>query len=62
MALAMAALFAVESAPATITAEAAANWRELLADLGAPSAGGGSRFGPIIGIPGATFGLDRLDG
>ena len=44
--LAMAALFALESAPATITAEAAANWREWLADRGAPSAGGGSRFGP----------------
>jgi hypothetical protein len=50
------------TAPATrMTRDAMAKWRELLADLGSPSAGGGSRFGSVIGVPGLPdHGLDRL--
>jgi hypothetical protein len=61
MALAMAAFCAVESAPTTITPEAMQSWRELLADLGAPALGGGTRFADVMGVPGMPdFGLDRL--
>jgi hypothetical protein len=63
MALAMASLFAVESASTTITPDAMANWRELLADLGSRSAGGGSHFGDVVGIPGVVgFDLEGSDG
>lgn len=44
-----------------LTKETIASVRGLIEELGSPSTGGGSRFGSVIGIPGATFGLDRID-
>ena len=61
VALAMAALLAVEQAPITISPAAMEDWRSLLHELATP---GGARtaFGDVTGVPGLpNFGLDQLD-
>jgi Terminase RNaseH-like domain len=46
----------------SISPESVSRMRELLADLGAPSTGGGGgRFGSVVGVPGMPLGPDRID-
>jgi hypothetical protein len=51
----------IASAGNMLTPAAVENWRSLLDELGSPASGGGSRFADLTGIPGAPFGLDRID-
>jgi hypothetical protein len=51
----------MDTTATAITPESVSRFRELIAELGSPDSGGGSRFGSVIGVPGVSFGLDRLD-